>query len=534
MAIIRSTLPENASGPIAVELIDQNLEIVESQTIGLDTPQFEQEVVPGNYALRFHLSSGVTVTKQAKVQEATDVVEIPFSTSDLFKQATFYKILMDTTQELTRVMVDFEKRNSKLTASAVQNSLEDKFGDMLADRESERMRESGLELNEGSLINEDPVSDAVNIAQSLIKERDQIRATLEELAPDVSESLVDDFNEEIRSSRFGQLGVWFQAWTFNAAENQYEPISAKDLKEKLTIQKNLALDEYRFEFSSPQPTTFLQIGGTKIRPRLVATPYRQAKIILTYNTRNEAGSPSFDIRVESNTPGQTLLNHMHRGDIHLAQMISDPTLAQAENLLYNKLSDPIEATIGAYYLLKTRSFDRMHSWAKNLANWFEHIADGAIIFSWQLLEENPTPEAIEKARNYLLSAVKKPLPLFTQGLRLLYDGLSLLDEEKQGDDNEVSQALQEIKPYVQACDWNTFTTTFFGEHPRKPTRITDKNLLAERRNSVVKFITYTVKTGDTLPVIAARFGTTADAISTENQIAPPYEVFVGQTLKLLV
>ena len=44
--------------------------------------------------------------------------------------------------------------------------------------------------------------------------------------------------------------------------------------------------------------------------------------------------------------------------------------------------------------------------------------------------------------------------------------------------------------------------------------------------------TYTVQPGDTLSAIAARFGTTADAISQANGIADPNEIEVGQHLNI--
>jgi hypothetical protein len=213
----------------------------------------------------------------------------------------------------------------------------------------------------------------------------------------------------------------------------------------------------------------MQIGGHSITPRLVSIPYREAKIILTYAENNEAGSPSVDIQVETNSSGQTLLNHMYRGDLHLANMVSDSALRKAENLLYQKLREPIEATIGAYFLLKTHAFDEMHNWAENLAKWFAHISDGTIIYAWKLLEQNPDDEKIQEARHLLLTAVEKPLPLFTQGLRLLYEGLSLFDEDQKGKDREVRLALEQIRPYAHTADWSTFTTTFFGENPYLPT-----------------------------------------------------------------
>jgi hypothetical protein len=212
----------------------------------------------------------------------------------------------------------------------------------------------------------------------------------------------------------------------------------------------------------------MQVGGSSFKPQLVAIPYSLSKIIFTYASMNDAGWPSVNIRVESNSTGQTLLNHMHRGNLYLAQIVSTPALQEAERLLQMKLQNPIEATIGAYFLLKTRNFDRMHTWAKNLANWFEDISDGSIIHAWQLLDQDPSDTDIDEARKRLLGAVDKPLPYFTQGLRLLYDGLTLFDDDSNGKDADIRVALEKIRTYAQSANWSTFTTTYSGAHPREP------------------------------------------------------------------
>jgi lysozyme len=48
-----------------------------------------------------------------------------------------------------------------------------------------------------------------------------------------------------------------------------------------------------------------------------------------------------------------------------------------------------------------------------------------------------------------------------------------------------------------------------------------------------KIITYTVKSGDTLTYIAARFNTTVDALVTANHIPNPDLIYVGQVIKIV-
>src|SRR5205823_5460912 len=59
--------------------------------------------------------------------------------------------------------------------------------------------------------------------------------------------------------------------------------------------------------------------------------------------------------------------------------------AQAEQMLRDKLMDPLGAAVGGYYLLRSESLTLMHDWPNNFANWIEWLPDGAIIHAWQLL-----------------------------------------------------------------------------------------------------------------------------------------------------
>jgi hypothetical protein len=87
------------------------------------------------------------------------------------------------------------------------------------------------------------------------------------------------------------------------------------------------------------------------------------------------------------------------------------------------MDDPFAAALGAYLLLRLRRFDLMRAWARNLANGWPTLADGSVIWAWQQIHQRGSEPEI---RDYLMRAANAGLPVFTEGLKLLNDGLRLL------------------------------------------------------------------------------------------------------------
>jgi hypothetical protein len=128
-----------------------------------------------------------------------------------------------------------------------------------------------------------------------------------------------------------------------------------------------------------------------------------------------------------NREANTLGGYLSRGDFQSAATMSTWFAERAEELLEGKMHDPFAATLGAYLLLRLRRFDLMHRWARNLANFFPKLADGNVIWAWQQIHQGGGQDEI---REYLVRAASADaLPVFTEGLKLLRDGLRLLGRE---------------------------------------------------------------------------------------------------------
>jgi hypothetical protein len=74
----------------------------------------------------------------------------------------------------------------------------------------------------------------------------------------------------------------------------------------------------------------------------------------------------------------------------LTQMFRD-----GEEALRFKLQAPLAAAVATVLLLKGNQFDRMHDWARNLANWFPTIPDGVVLWTEQC-RRMPTHRSLDR------------------------------------------------------------------------------------------------------------------------------------------
>jgi hypothetical protein len=153
----------------------------------------------------------------------------------------------------------------------------------------------------------------------------------------------------------------------------------------------------------------------------------------------------YSIRLESEQPiADTILNYMKRGDLGAASAM-DEWAALSGDLLFEKHRDPYSAAVGAYMLLRLGRFDLLRDWPHNLADRFEYLPDGSILWASQLIQAGREPEQIRK---YLFDAVKRGLPAYTEGVRLLLDGLRLLGDEGQ-------EKLEAFRSELHEIVWNS-------------------------------------------------------------------------------
>jgi hypothetical protein len=138
----------------------------------------------------------------------------------------------------------------------------------------------------------------------------------------------------------------------------------------------------------------------------------------------EKRSVTVRVRTMSST-ADAISAYMSGGDLYSAAVMID-WAEKAVDLLRHKERNPFAAAVGAYLLLRLYRFDLLCEWTMNLADWFPEVSDGNIIWGWQQIQQQGNEALI---RDYFYRALNGPLPVFTEGLQLLGDGLRLLGED---------------------------------------------------------------------------------------------------------
>jgi hypothetical protein len=180
------------------------------------------------------------------------------------------------------------------------------------------------------------------------------------------------------------------------------------------------------------------------------------EILFMHADFNEDADPNTTVTtlVRGGQPAaETLLAYLNQGSLRSAKRIAEQVIEQAMELLQGKQRDPFSACIAGYFLLQAGQLGNL-DWMKNLAEWFPSIPDGAVIYGSALLRAGDRV----LARSYLLETVKHGLPIYTVGLRLLFDNLRVLAQEND-DDEELGKAIQRIRSVAAYTDWHAQYTT---------------------------------------------------------------------------
>jgi hypothetical protein len=88
-----------------------------------------------------------------------------------------------------------------------------------------------------------------------------------------------------------------------------------------------------------------------------------------------------------------LLDYLQLGLFDDARIVAGSVERQAEELLRQKVGDPVAAAAGAYALLYLGELDLLHNWTMNLADWFPWLPDGTVIAAEHLAREGDHGQA---------------------------------------------------------------------------------------------------------------------------------------------
>ena len=154
-----------------------------------------------------------------------------------------------------------------------------------------------------------------------------------------------------------------------------------------------------------------------------------------------------------------ILGYLSAGRLGEASLL----VRQATALLCEKIEFPLPAALGAYVLLRTCTNieDDWRRWIDRLCHVFPNFSDGAILHGWSLLQ---CQRGIEDARDSFIEAYERGLPTYSEGIRMLQEGLSVFADESEGNER-LRRAIEGADMLARRCNPSqAFTTIRIASH----------------------------------------------------------------------
>ena len=168
----------------------------------------------------------------------------------------------------------------------------------------------------------------------------------------------------------------------------------------------------------------LNVEAASGRPLLIWPPAegdQPLKLEVDDKNHNPDAPPLLAAMATGDRTVDALFAYIGVGALASARQASEALLAKAEFFLQEKEEDPVRACLAAYTLMRVGAI-KHPQWLANLANRFTHLPDGDVVYAWYLLRDGDS----ESARRYFHSALTKGVPMYSEGVRLLRDGLNFV------------------------------------------------------------------------------------------------------------
>lgn len=213
----------------------------------------------------------------------------------------------------------------------------------------------------------------------------------------------------------------------------------------------------------------VQLGGPDTAWRVVCLP---PAYVSTVTAAVDRSASDVDDGVTVTVRGLSALSdalaeYVTTGQLGEARIVAPQLVDQALHMFESKLASPEGAAVAGYFMLRVGRQEELGSWPRNFAEWFSWLPDARVIYAWQLLRRPGVPER-DLAREQLLAAAAAGVPRYTEGVRLLHDGLQMFAGSNPHD-APVSEMLAAIRRYAAACDWTATPTTYWARRPDDPT-----------------------------------------------------------------
>ena len=180
--------------------------------------------------------------------------------------------------------------------------------------------------------------------------------------------------------------------------------------------------------TGPRQFLVVALAGSEYVVTLPA-PWGGAQIEVMVNERQSPTGSAVSVSVRDSHVGPAL-GYMTRGAFDAAATL----VRDAETLLYAKMTNPLAAVAGAYILVGSELTEQPHRWdpwLDYLRHEFDWMSDGSLLWAMRHLRRAHSETERNAARDALVEAFDRGVPVFTLGLSRLIHGLSEFpDDEK--------------------------------------------------------------------------------------------------------
>jgi len=175
------------------------------------------------------------------------------------------------------------------------------------------------------------------------------------------------------------------------------------------------------------------------------SPWDSAQVEVLVNGRQSPTGSPIAVTVRDHDIGAGLA-YMSRGALDAAASL----FTEVESALFVDLQNPLAAAAAGYVLTGTDLADEpthWDPWLRTLRDLFGWMSDGAVLWAVRRLRRAATTADLELARDGLVEAYDRGVPVYTRGLSWLMDGLSEFP-----DDPECARRLRQARKLSWSVD----------------------------------------------------------------------------------